>query len=243
MPVVSFINYQGGTHASSLCRLALDLWKWCLRRKSFLQAAHIPGEETIVVNFLSRGKYLPSEWVLNHSVFQKICLASSPPPEIDLFASTLNFRLPKYCSRCPDAQAWRIDALSISWTDLHLYTYPPVSLLPGSWTRLPRTKRTLSWVLCISSEALVSLTPTVFGRSSKGVAIFKGHRGTTPVSDASSQCRKSSSFSMASLRQQGEDAGISQRAAQFSAEAFRQFTRDTYDTRLEDFREVCAKIP
>ena len=58
--------------------------------------------------FFSKGKYFPSEWVLNHSVLQKICLASSPPPEIDL----LNFRLPKYCSRWPDAQAWRIDALS-----------------------------------------------------------------------------------------------------------------------------------
>ena len=130
MTVVSFINHQGGTHSSSLCRLALDLWEWCLQRKIFLQAAHIPGEENIVADFLSRGKYLPSEWVLNPSVFQKICLASSPPPEIDLFASALNFRLPKYCSRCPDAQAWRIDALSFPWTDLRLYAFPPFSLLP-----------------------------------------------------------------------------------------------------------------
>ena len=34
MTVVSFINYQGGTHSSSLCRLALDLWEWCLQSKS-----------------------------------------------------------------------------------------------------------------------------------------------------------------------------------------------------------------
>ena len=95
----------------------------------------------------------------------------------------------------------------------------------------------------LASEALVSSTPSALGRSSKGVASSKGPSGTTPVSDASSQGRKSSSFSMASLRQQGEDAGLSQRAAQFSAEALRQSTRNTYDSRLDAFREWCAKIP
>ena len=48
---------------------------------------------------------------------------------------------------------------------------------------------------------------------------------------------------MASLRQQGEEAGLSQRAAQFSAEAIRQSTRDTYDSRLDSFRQWCAKVP
>ena len=38
MTVVSFINHQGGTHSLSLCRLALDLWEWCLRRRIFEQA-------------------------------------------------------------------------------------------------------------------------------------------------------------------------------------------------------------
>ena len=73
----------------------------------------------------------------------------------------------------------------------------------------------------LASEALVSSTPSTLGKSSKGFASSKGPSGTTPVSDASSQGRKSSSFSMASLRQQGEDAGLSQRAAQFSAESLR----------------------
>ena len=95
----------------------------------------------------------------------------------------------------------------------------------------------------LASKALVSSTPSALGRSSKGVASSKGPSGTTLVSDASSQSRKSPSFSMASLRQQGEDAGLSRRAAQFSAELIRQSTRDTYDSRLEVFREWCAKIP
>ena len=46
---------------------------------------------------------------------------------------------------------------------------------------------------------------------------------------------------MASLRQQGEVAGLSLRAAQFSA--LSQSTRDTYVSRLDTFRVWCAKIP
>ena len=55
MTVVSFIFFQGGILSLSLCRLALDLWEWCLRRRIFLHAAHIPGEEYFVADFLSRG--------------------------------------------------------------------------------------------------------------------------------------------------------------------------------------------
>ena len=55
MTVVSFIIFQGGILSLSLCRLALDLWEWCLRRRIFLHAAHIPGEEYFVADFLSRG--------------------------------------------------------------------------------------------------------------------------------------------------------------------------------------------
>ena len=92
--VVSYINRQGGTHSPSLCNLTLDLWDWCRERGIHLSASHVPGEDNLLADFLSRGKFLPSEWTLNHSVFQRICLAF-PPPEIDLFASALTFQLPK----------------------------------------------------------------------------------------------------------------------------------------------------
>ena len=95
----------------------------------------------------------------------------------------------------------------------------------------------------LASEALVSASSSTLGGLSKGAADSQGPGGATPVFDALSQGRKSSSFSLASLRQQGEDAGLSQRAAQFAAEAFRQSTRDTYDSRLVPFREWCAKVP
>ena len=90
-----------------------------------LSAAHIPGEDHLVADFLSRGKFLPSEWTLNPLIFQKICQVLVPRPEIDLFASTLNFQLPKYCARCRDPHAWKVDALSFRWSGLPLYAFPP----------------------------------------------------------------------------------------------------------------------
>ena len=130
MTVVSYINHQGGTHSPSLCRLAIDLWEWCLPRQIHLSASHIPGEDNLLADFLSRGRFLPSEWMLKTSVFQSICQVLSPPPEIDLFASLLNFQLPKYCSRSRDPQAWRVDAMSFPWSGLHLYAFPPFSMIP-----------------------------------------------------------------------------------------------------------------
>ena len=128
--VVSFINFQGGTHSPSLCLLTIEFWEWCIQRGIYFSAALFPGEDNLVVDFLSRGKFLPSVWTLNPLIFQKICQFLVLCPEIVLFASTLNFQLPKYCARCRDPHAWKVDALSFRWSVLPLYAFPPFSILP-----------------------------------------------------------------------------------------------------------------
>ena len=42
-------------------------------------------------------------------------------PHVDLFATSLNHKLPLYVSPVPDANAWDIDALNIDWTGLTAY--------------------------------------------------------------------------------------------------------------------------
>ena len=111
---------------------------------------------------------------------------------------------------------------------------------PGSWLDCSGQGGPSSGCPVLASGTLVPSASLFFGRVSKDVASSKGSSVTIFVSVSSSQRRKSSSFSMASFRQQGEEAGLSQ-TAQFSAEA--QSTRDTYDARLDGFREWCAKVP
>ena len=123
-----FLHQPSGRDSLPLpCNLTLVLWDWCRERGIHLSASHVPGEDNLLADFLSRGKFLPSEWTLNHSGFQRICLIF-PPPEIDLLA--LTFQLPKYCSRVEDLQTWAIDAMSFPWSGLRLYSFPPFSLLP-----------------------------------------------------------------------------------------------------------------
>ena len=59
MTVVSFINYQGGTLSSSLCRLALDLWEWCLQRNIFPPGSSHSERREYCGGFSLQGKVSP----------------------------------------------------------------------------------------------------------------------------------------------------------------------------------------
>ena len=49
---------------------------------------------------------------------------------MDLFATSLNTKLPLCVSRIPDSQAWAVDALNISCENLVAYAFPSTALLP-----------------------------------------------------------------------------------------------------------------
>ena len=51
-------------------------------------------------------------------------------PMVDLFATQFNNRLPVYVSPVKDPCAWAVDALSLSWTGLMAYAFPPLPILP-----------------------------------------------------------------------------------------------------------------
>ena len=48
---------------------------------------------------------------------------------LDLFASSLNNKLPLYCSLMPDPLAAMVDAFLHGWDDLFVYAYPPHAVL------------------------------------------------------------------------------------------------------------------
>ena len=50
-------------------------------------------------------------------------------PQVDLFATRFNKKLPLFVSPVPDPHAWAVDALSLSWEDLDPYAFPPVAIL------------------------------------------------------------------------------------------------------------------
>ena len=62
------------------------------------------------------------------SVFHTIC-SWWHQPQVDLFATRFNNKLPQFVSPVPDPQAWAVDALSLSWENLDPYAFPPAAIL------------------------------------------------------------------------------------------------------------------
>ena len=115
--------------SGSLCALLWRLLSWCHPRKIVLRARHIPGRLNVIADKLSRhNQVIQTEWCLSQQVFSRLC-SNWVRPQIDLFATRFNHKLPKFVSPVPDSTAWAVDALSLSWSNLDAYAFPPVSLL------------------------------------------------------------------------------------------------------------------
>ena len=127
--VVSYINKEGGMRSGSLCALLWRLLSWCHPRGIVLRARHIPGRLNVIADKLSRhNQVIQTEWSLDQQVFNLLC-SNWGLPQVDLFATRFNFKIPRFVSPVPDQRAWAVDALSQSWEDLEVYAFPPVSLL------------------------------------------------------------------------------------------------------------------
>ena len=127
--VVAYINKQGGMRSGSLCALLWRLLAWCHPRGIVLRARHIPGRLNAIADKLSRhSQVIQTEWSLSLPVFN-LLFSNWDLPQVDLFATRFNHKLPQFVSPVPDPAAWAVDALSIPWGNLDVYAFPPVSLL------------------------------------------------------------------------------------------------------------------
>ena len=127
--VVAYINKEGGMKSGSLCALLWRILSWCTRQQVTLRARHIPGRLNVIADKLSRlGQTIQTEWSLHPAVFQAVC-SRWHQPQVDLFATRFNNKLPQFVSPVPDPQAWAVDALSLSWEDLDPYAFPPAAIL------------------------------------------------------------------------------------------------------------------
>ena len=127
--VVSYINKQGGMKSGSLCALLWRLLSWCHPRGIVLRARHIPGHLNVIADKLSRhNQVIQTEWSLSQEVFILLCLRWARP-QVDLFATRFNHKLPQFVSPVPDPAAWAVDTPSLPWEDMDVYAFPPVSLI------------------------------------------------------------------------------------------------------------------
>ena len=128
--VVAYINKQGSTRSAEFCALMWRILTWCHQNNVTLRARHVPGSLNVIADGLSRRNQIqPTEWSLSPQIFKQISKLWESP-QVDLFATSLNKKLPTYVSSIPDPQAWAVDALNIPWENLVAYAFPPTALLP-----------------------------------------------------------------------------------------------------------------
>ncbi len=126
---VAFVRRMGGCKSLPCLRIALRIWNWAIERRIWLSIAHVPGLENTRADSQSREFNDKTEWKLQEAVFQDICAVFGVYPTIDLFASRLNYQLPRFVSWNPEPDAIATDAFSLIWSQEIYYIFPPFSLI------------------------------------------------------------------------------------------------------------------
>ena len=61
-------------------------------------------------------------------------------PNLDLFVTRFNHKLPLYVSPVLDNQAFAIDAFSMNWNHIHAYAFPPTILIPSVLNKIHQSQ-------------------------------------------------------------------------------------------------------
>ena len=72
-----------------------------------------------------KGKSVHSEWSLQKSDFDKCMAAANFRPDVDMFASVQNAKLPKYITWGPCPTAVHVDAFTLCWKEMKGFIFPP----------------------------------------------------------------------------------------------------------------------
>ena len=136
---ISYLKKAGGTRSSSLNQIAQEILRLCEELSIHLMPQFVAGSLNVLADALSRkDQVLGAEWTLCPQVFKEV--QRRWPVLIDLFATSLNHRLPLYFSPVQDPQALATDAMLQDWEGLEAYAFPPFALIHQVLSKLRQTK-------------------------------------------------------------------------------------------------------
>ena len=159
---LSYLHHQGGTLSKQLNHVAQRLLHWAESHELVLHPQFVMGCRNVVADSLLRpNQIVGSEWMLHHQVFASLQKRWSVT--VDLFATSLNHRLPVYFAPMSDPMAAGTDTMLQNWDHLEAYAFPPVTMLHQVLNKIRNsvgTHVTLIALLWLSKEwfpALLSL--------------------------------------------------------------------------------------
>ena len=238
--VVAYINKEGGMRSGPLCALLWRILTWCSHRQVTLKARHIPGHLNVIADKLSRlGQTIQTEWSLLPEVFQQLC-TQWHRPQIDLFATRFNHKLPQFVSPVPDTLAVAVDALTLPWDDLDAYAFPPTAILKsgGEAAGLP-VQKTHSDCAGMAQHALV-LGPSGHVQSGPSQSAQPAQSANTTLqSDSSQKSDKSKSPCLGPRAAKIKEQGFSEAVAARIEAPQRKSTRSVYEAKWTLFTKWC----
>ena len=161
---VQCIKRMGSSRSLPLLQASEHLFHMAASRHLTLTAVHVPGRDNVWADALSRSETSSVEWSLDPDAFTDL-IDLYGLPDVDLFASALNHRLPLYITRTTVTPAGGPDALLEDWNRWeYIYLFPPpaaavmtavcgkletykgrVLLVAPLWKAQPWCQRLLRW--------------------------------------------------------------------------------------------------
>ena len=150
--VQNTLNKMGTSHSPSLNSLIKTIWDWCITNEVWITVAHIPGKANVDADSESRKSRRTTEWCLDKNLFHSACAKLNIRPNINFFASRINYQIKPYISYSSDQEAIAINAFHHSWQGYQFYAFPPFCLISQVLQKIQKEK----------SEGLVIIpkTPT-----------------------------------------------------------------------------------
>jgi hypothetical protein len=134
---VTYLRNMGGSRSPESNKIANKIWQWCRSKNIWLTVSHIPGKLNIEADVKSRHFNDNTEWQLNTGTFERVTFTLGMP-EIDLFASRLNYQFKPFVSWGPDPLSVAVDAYTLTWSKWFSYAFPPFSQILKVLTKVER---------------------------------------------------------------------------------------------------------
>ena len=128
------------SHSPALNSLIKIIWDWCILNGVWITVVRIPGKENVDADNESRKLRFNTEWCLNKQVFQRACEKRHTKPNIDLFASRINYQIKSYMSYTPDPDAVAVNVFHHLWFDYQFYAFPPFCLISQVLQKIGKEK-------------------------------------------------------------------------------------------------------
>ena len=244
---IAYLNRMGSSSLTPLCRLAIQVWDWCLARQIVLRAEYLPGVENTTADWESRhGQTPPGQQRLAvmpvsfrhpqpHAgpIFDRfICLQNEPPVT---FILQLEARPRCMHNRCILSIMGRNDSISL----------PPI--LPGRQSSVEDTPG-LGRICLPDSTGMASTTLVPTGTVNVDRLTNFASGGPRPITQYELPTQPSASGRevvpdrlAAYLRQIYEAQGFLQRVAELVIESWRGNTNAAYNSAWRKWHSWCCR--